>query len=75
MEVIDNEYKEQMRKMTNIMKTVGNSISQSLTPVKAIIDLGQLSFVINQHQNVGNNDVTGQENIDGFLERTFSIQN
>ena len=75
MEVIDNEYKEQMRKMTNIMKTVGNSISQSLTLVKAIIDLGQLSFVINQHQNVENNDVTGQENIDGFLERTFSIQN
>ena len=71
-----NEFREQMRKMTNKIETVVHSISQSLALMTAMMNPAQVTFVTNtnQHQDVKNNNV-GQKEIDGFLERAFSRQN
>ena len=76
MDSADNEFREQMRKMTNTMETVGHSISQSLALMTAMMNPVKVTFVTitNQHQDVRNNNVE-QEEIDGFLERAFSTQN
>ena len=69
MDAADNEFGEQMRKMTNTMETVDHFISESLAPMTVMINLPQVTFVTNtnQHQNIRNNNVE-QEEIDGFLE-------
>ena len=72
MKINDNEIKEQMRKMTYTMTTVGNLISQNLVLMTAIMNPGQVSFDTSQHQCVGNNDVVEQEQTEGFLEWAFS---
>ena len=76
MDSADNEFREQMRKMTNTMETVGHSISQSLALMTAMMNPVKVTFVTitNQHQDVRNNNVE-QEEIDGFLQRAFSTQN
>ena len=76
MDSADNEFREQMRKMTNTRETVGHSISQSLALMTAMMNPVKVTFVTitNQHQDVRNNNVE-QEEIDGFLERAFSTQN
>ena len=76
MDATDNQFREQMRKMTNTMETVGLSISQRLALMTAMMNPAQLTFVTNtnQHQDVRNNNVE-QEEIDEFLERAFSTQN
>ena len=76
MDATDNQFREQMRKMTNTMETVGLSISQRLALMTAMMNPAQLTFVTNtnQHQDVRNNNVE-QEEIEEFLERAFSTQN
>ena len=76
MDSADNEFREQMRKMTNTMETLGHSISRSLALMTAMMNPVKVTFVTitNQHQDVRNNNVE-QEEIDGFLERAFSTQN
>ena len=72
----DTEFREQMRKMTSTMETVGHSISKNLALMTAMINPAQLTFVTNtnQHQDVSNNNIK-QEEIDNILEQAFSKQN
>lgn len=72
----DTEFREQMRKITNPMETVGHLISKNVASMTAMINPAQLTFVTNtnQHQDVSNNNIK-QEEIDNILEQAFSKQN
>ena len=50
MDAAENEFWEQMRKMTNKMETVGHSISQRLTLMTAMMNPAQVTFVTNTNQ-------------------------
>ena len=47
MDAADNEFGEQMRKMTNTMETVDHFISESLALMTVMINLPQVTFVTN----------------------------
>ena len=57
MYVADNEFREQIRKMTNTLETVGHSISKRLVLMTALMNPARVTFVTNtnQHQNSRNN--------------------
>ena len=57
MYVVDNEFREQIRKMTNTLETVGHSISKRLALMTAMMNPARVTFVTNtnQHQNSRNN--------------------